>query len=399
MSDTLAERMVERAERALSAMGGPDPLLSRLAGIRAAIDRARTLADVGALLDDIERLKRYARTAKWTLDQQNAIARVWFLAQRRGGVLLGPDGIERQRTGGDRRSSSKTSTMIAPSLPDLGIRRDQSSIWQRYAKMAEPKFEAMLDEIAEARRLTATALIPYMERAEGTFTRPAVTLAGAEDGRAAVYAADWRALLGTVEDESVDLLLTDPPYSTDVEDVAAFAADWLPTALAKVRRSGRAYVFIGAYPRELLAYLEVMHAQDRLIPEQVLAWTYKNTMGPAPTHVYKLNWQAVLYLRGPEAPPLDCPLLTEHFSVMEVSAPGGARTPRAHPWQKPDALAERLVRHATAEGASVLDPFAGTGAFVAAAARLGRRAVGGEVDPAMLDWCAARGLEVVRAAR
>src|SRR5690606_23686583 len=31
-----------------------------------------------------------------------------------------------------------------------------------------------------------------------------------------------------------DLLITDPPYSTDVDDVFAFAGKWLPEALGKV---------------------------------------------------------------------------------------------------------------------------------------------------------------------
>ena len=34
-----------------------------------------------------------------------------------------------------------------------------------------------------------------------------------------------------------DLLLTDPPYSTEIDDVKAFALDWLPQALAKVKSS------------------------------------------------------------------------------------------------------------------------------------------------------------------
>lgn len=33
-----------------------------------------------------------------------------------------------------------------------------------------------------------------------------------------------------------DLLLTDPPYSTDVDDIAVFASSWLPVALSKLFR-------------------------------------------------------------------------------------------------------------------------------------------------------------------
>jgi len=58
-------------------------------------------------------------------------------------------------------------------------------------------------------------------------------------------------------------------------------------------------------------------------------------------------------------------------------------------------LAERFVRHATAPGGLVLDPFAGTGTFLVAAARLGRRAMGCEVADKMVATCERRGCRVV----
>lgn len=190
-----------------------------------------------------------------------------------------------------------------------------------------------------------------------------------------------------------DLLLTDPPYSTDVEDIGTFAADWLPSALACVKDTGRAYVFIGAYPLELLSYLAVGLADERMVLEQVLVWTYRNTLGPSPTHTYKQNWQACLYFVGPEAPPLDCPLMNEQFSVQDVNAPDGRRGDRYHAWQKPDDLAERLVRHSTQPGDLVIDPFCGTGTFVLAAARLGRRGWGCDSDISMIDIALQRGCQ------
>ena len=42
--------------------------------------------------------------------------------------------------------------------------------------------------------------------------------------------------------DDFDLLLTDPPYSTDVDDINAFAESWLPLALSKMKPTGRAFV-------------------------------------------------------------------------------------------------------------------------------------------------------------
>lgn len=71
---------------------------------------------------------------------------------------------------------------------------------------------------------------------------------------AQLYAAlaDARAWLSRLL--MADLLLTDPPYSTDSPDIAAFAQAWLPAALDRLNSTGRAYVFVGAYPAELSAY-------------------------------------------------------------------------------------------------------------------------------------------------
>jgi ParB-like chromosome segregation protein Spo0J len=171
-----------------------------------------------------------------------------------------------------------------------------------------------------------------------------------------------------------DLLITDPPYATDVDDINAFANRWLTTALDKVKPTGRAYVCVGAYPEELHAYCSVK------MPDQILVWTYRNTMGPATNDRYKLNWQAILYYVGPDAPPLNCDSLNELFSVQDINAPDGRQGDRFHEWQKPLELAERIIRHATKPGDLVLDPFCCTGSFLLAAASLGRVAKGCDIS-------------------
>jgi hypothetical protein len=180
--------------------------------------------------------------------------------------------------------------------------------------------------------------------------------------------------------EPCDLLLTDPPFSTDISDIEEFAQNWLPIALSKIKPTGFAYIFVGAYPRELKAYLNV-EPPDGITFEQVLVWTYKNTLGNNPKDRYKQNWQAILFYRGKEAPPLDCPLTAEQWAVMEMNAPDGRLGNRFHTWQKPFELAERLIRHSTRPGDTVLDPFCCTGTFPLAATKLGRLGKGAEINP------------------
>jgi len=193
-------------------------------------------------------------------------------------------------------------------------------------------------------------------------------------------AVDWLSGLG---DKSVDLLLTDPPYWTHVPDIAHFAAGWLPLALDKLKDTGRAYVFIGYYAAELAAYLSLILAQTRFNYD-LLAWTYRNTLGPQPVMSYKKNLQSVIYLWGKKAVKLESPSLTEQFSVADVSAPDGRHGTRLYRWEKPYDLAERYIRHSTTVGDVVADPFVGSGTFVLAAGNLGRKGIGCDNDDAAL---------------
>ena len=198
-----------------------------------------------------------------------------------------------------------------------------------------------------------------------------------ERGGAILYIGDG---IGFDPKEKYDLLLTDPPYSTDVENVDEFANKWLYPALRGVKDTGFAYVFIGAYPNELQAYLEAIKPSNVTL-EQVLIWTYKNTLGQNPKGRYKQNYQACLFFRGVNAPDLNCPLTSEQWAVQEINAPDGRQGDRYHAWQKPMEIAERFIRHSTTKGMTVFDPFACTGTFLLAAAKLGRKAYGFEIDP------------------
>ena len=216
--------------------------------------------------------------------------------------------------------------------------------------------------------------------------------AAAKPAAATIVHADCLEWLAAAPD--ADLLLTDPPYSTDVDDIDAFAHDWLPLALSKVKPTGRAYVCIGAYPAELHAYLTVRAGiPEGMVLADVLVWTYRNTLGPSSKLDYSRNWQAILHYRGPEAPPLRTTSLTEKFAVIDMNAPDGRRGERWHTWQKPDGLGEMLVNHATEPDGVVLDPFAGTGTFLLAAARLGRTAYGADQNADMVRIAKERGCE------
>lgn len=212
-----------------------------------------------------------------------------------------------------------------------------------------------------------------------------------------VFEKDCIEFLDEITDESVDLLITDPPYSTDVDDIERFAENWLPVALNKIKSNGRAYICIGAYPKEIKAYLDVLHQQDKFIVDCPLIWTYRNTLGVTPKFKYNLNYQVVLHLYTEESDPLDTSITNEMFSVQDINAPDGRLGDRFHAWQKPDELAFRLIRHSTKDGDLVVDPFACTGTFLIAASKLNRSGSGCDISKDNLKIAESRGCHVIYA--
>jgi ParB-like chromosome segregation protein Spo0J len=211
-----------------------------------------------------------------------------------------------------------------------------------------------------------------------------------------IYITDAIDFMAASDEDSIDLLFTDPPYSTDVSDIDGFVRDWLPPALRMLKRTGRAFIFIGAYPRELSAYLDfLLHEQTKFIVDAPLVWTYKNTLGVTPKMRYNLNYQAILHLYTADSAPLDTSVTGEMFSVHAINAPDGRQGDRVFKWQKPDELAMRLIAHAANVGDVVFDPFAGSGSLLIAAAKMKKKAFGCEFESAHAEIAEARGCHAI----
>ena len=273
-------------------------------------------------------------------------------------------------------------------LKELNIKQDTA---ERFQQMAEHP-ELVKQAIAEARehddivsRAAVLKKIKAAKKAEQIRQAHENIDSQRGESQAVLQIGDSTGIV-----QECDLLLTDPPYATDVENIEQFASTWLYPALSGVKPTGFAYVFIGAYPEELRAYLNT-RIPEHMNLTQVLVWEYKNTLGNNPKARYKQNWQACLFFRGIDAPNLDCPLTSEQWAVQEINAPDGRQGDRYHSWQKPMEIAERFIRHSTQKGMTVYDPYACTGTFLLAAAKLGRNAIGYEIDPDNAEIAYSRG--------
>ena len=201
--------------------------------------------------------------------------------------------------------------------------------------------------------------------------------------------------LKTFEDNSIDLLITDPPYATDIRDIKSFTKEWIEIALLKVKPNGRIYICSGAYPEEIQAFTDVLLNQSKFIVDNPLIWTYRNTLGVTPKMKYNLNYQFIWHLYSNDSNELDTSITNEMFSVQDINAPDGRIGNRLHTWQKPDELANRLIRHGSKKGDLVVDCFACTATFLIAAAKFDRIAKGCDISKDNLEIAKQRGCTII----
>jgi site-specific DNA-methyltransferase (adenine-specific) len=236
-----------------------------------------------------------------------------------------------------------------------------------------------------------------------------------------LWHADVMTLLGELDDESVDLVVTDPPYAISKAEWDEFESlevyvEWCDGWLAEVARvlapHGSAYVCGFS---EILADVKARSAK-RFDACRWLVWYYKNKANlgkdwgrshesilhlrkagakldvdavrvPYNGHTtkYPARVQAVSsqYGRGVRRDKWEPhPLGAKPRDVIEVPVIcNGMAEKTPHATQKPEALIEKLVLASSKPGQLVVDPFVGSGTTAVVAARTGRRWLAGDADP------------------
>ena len=373
--------------------------LVRYEAARQALQEAVRIDEAKDIRDKAVALAEYARQRE-DAELESAMSRLKIRADIRIGELsklILEDGRGRPKNGtnGEPVLSKRSVLSDAGISHTAGVRCELlATIYAEQTELVEAEIEKARENNKPIRPKDIHRLRRQQDRRMAILEESQSAVTGMPPSIAHQTACEF---LESLADESVDLLLTDPPYSTDLESVEVFLDQWLDLALSKLKPSARAYICIGAYPRELHSYLSrLLDHKCGFVLANVLVWTYRNTMGPTPKKDYKLNWQAILYLRGPEAPDLDCLHLTEQFTVQDISAPDGRHANRYYEWQKPDELGRRLVSHSTKPGDLVIDPFAGTGTFLLQAAALGRVGKGCDQDAGNIEIAENRGANAAR---
>lgn len=228
--------------------------------------------------------------------------------------------------------------------------------------------------------------------------------------------ADWARLMG---DDRADAVITDPPYDVNIEGrtkaklkilndnlghvgtVKLLRAS-LSLALAHSRDGAAVYVWAPHGP-SFLAFAQVATEQGWW--HQTIVWVKDSfVLGRSDYHG---RHEAIL--AGSKVA-----IVSEETPVHEVQVLGYGWKPAAahtwsgdrrqdtawecprprrsseHPTMKPVTLIERAIRNSTAQGATVVDMFAGSGTALIASEAAGRRCLAMELDPGYVDVILAR---------
>jgi DNA modification methylase len=211
-------------------------------------------------------------------------------------------------------------------------------------------------------------------------------------GDATVQADVERAL----DHELADMTWTDPPYNVDYGNTAkdkqrgrggrkilndnlgsGFEA-FLTQACTNLVGSTRGAIYIAMSSSELHTLQRAFSAAGGRWSTFVIWAKHAFTIGRAD---YQRSYEPILY-GWPEGARRYWCGARDQGDVWHVDKPFRNDL---HPTMKPVALVERAIRNSSRPGEVVLDPFAGSGSTLIAAARSGRRARLLELDPAYCD--------------
>ena len=220
--------------------------------------------------------------------------------------------------------------------------------------------------------------------------------------------------IAELPDESIDLLIADPPYGLGkdygndsdkkpIHEFLPWMEKWLSLAIPKLKASGSLYIFATwRHSPEIFVSLK-----KRLIMLNEIIWDRKVPSMGGTTRKFSSVHDTIGFFAKTEK---------YYFDIDPIRIPYDAKTKKArsrsifvgkkwlevgcnpkdvwsvsrlhrihaereeHPTQKPLEIVERMVKASSPKGGTVLDPFAGSGTTVEACIRSGRHYIAFELN-------------------
>ena len=203
-----------------------------------------------------------------------------------------------------------------------------------------------------------------------------------------IYNMDCLEGLRKMPDNSVDLILSDPPYfletkkgkgtgvikdSPYLKEIDCMCDGFDLRILDECMRVLRGNAFFFCSKEQIPMYIEYFADTDMNI--QVLTWS-KTDAPPLCCGKYLSDTEYIIYAYRVDSAD-KYPLITDHFITKRVR--GNRNDPLYHPCKKPIEILSTLIQSASKEGDIVLDMFAGSASTMVSCIETGRRYIGFEL--------------------
>jgi len=213
-----------------------------------------------------------------------------------------------------------------------------------------------------------------------------------------LYHGDCLDILPTLEDGSVDVVITDPPYYTDDNwsnhQTLSGADDarmnhkwkddfsWLQEIPRVLKVGGQWFSFSN---NDGLSFLILAAKEVGLKPLRRLTWVKTNPRPSIPRRIFRNDTESCMWGTTGGAPTyFGATDQRDALSVDHLPICGGKER-TSHPTQKPLKLMMRYVRIGCPTGGVILDPFMGSGTTGVACVQTGRSFIGIELNKEYFD--------------
>lgn len=209
-----------------------------------------------------------------------------------------------------------------------------------------------------------------------------------------LYNGNCLDLLNKVQDDSVELIIIDPPYFNNLKSIKwdnqwnnlEDYLNWLSAIFGKLtRKIGKGYFFCFCDVR-ISSYIIGVAEQNFFDYKNFIVWYKKNYYKYTPYDRLRNNWEGLLmFAKGKNILNIWNKQNTEKLlynDVWEFAQPQSnfKKDKKYHITQKPLKLIENIILTASNKNELVLDCFAGAGTTLVASKKLERRYIGIELS-------------------
>ena len=204
------------------------------------------------------------------------------------------------------------------------------------------------------------------------------------DEAVCIIHADCREVLPLIPAQSIDLVLTDPPYGIDYQ--SARRTEWQRKDKIQGDKEFPLWVLDIPYNKAMLLFCRWDNLYELPKPKSLIVWDkQRHSMGDL-KHEYGRQWEAIAFY-----PTDNHEFNNRPKDVISVPCiPPGALL---HPNEKPISLILSLL--VANKGDVILDPFLGSGTTAYCAKKLGRRCIGIEIEERYCEIAAKRCSQMV----